>query len=70
MDEFLNNNVEWLLLIVAYVLERLQEIQRRKKLKTEEVETDGNSKVKGKGAKVASFLFDLLPVVSRFKRRK
>lgn len=70
MDEFLNNNVEWLVLVVVYVLERLQEVQRRKKLKSEDVETDGNSKVKGRARKVAGFLFDLLPVVSRFKRRK
>ena len=73
MNEFLSDNVEWLVLIVAYALERLQEISRRKKLKsesTEEVETDGTSKMKGKASKVASFLFDLLPVVSRIKRRR
>ena len=70
--DFLSDNVEWLLLIVAYALERLQEIQRRKKLShdTPVVETDSEVKVKGKGAKVASFLFDLLPIVSRIKRRK
>jgi len=73
VEDFLSDNVEWLVLIVAYALERLQEISRRKKLKSEsieDVETDGSGKVKGKGAKVASFLFDLLPVVSRLKRRK
>lgn len=69
MGEFLTDNVEWLLLIVAYALERLQEIQRRKKL-SKDVESDGQSKVKGKARKVAGFLFDLLPVVSRLKRRK
>jgi hypothetical protein len=69
VSEFLSDNVEWLLLIVAYALERLQEIQRRKKLKSEVVESE-QSKVKGKAAKVGNFLFDLLPLVSRIKRRK
>ena len=67
MSEFLSDNVEWILLLVAYAMERLQEIKRRK---AQVVETDGTSKVKGKARKVAGFLFDLLPVVSRLKRRK
>ena len=71
MSEFLSDNVEWLLLIVAYALERLQEIKRRKKLNTDSpvVETE-QGKVKGKAAKVGGFLFDLLPLLSRMKRRK
>ena len=67
MDDFLADNVEWLLLIVAYAAERLQEVKRRKKLKSDSpvVETE-QSKVR----KATGFLVDLLPLVSRFKRRK
>lgn len=70
MSEFLSDNVEWLLLILAYALERLQEIKRRKKLKSGVVETEENRVPVSKAKKVGGVLVDLLPLISRFKRRK
>lgn len=69
MDDFLSNNVEWLLLIVAYALERLQEVKRRKTL-SKDVETEPGKVPVTKAKKVGGLLVDLLPLVSRITRRK
>ena len=73
--EWLNENWEWILPAILYAMERSQEFHSRRKAKKQSeadgtvVETTSPDRVT-KGQKVKGLLFDLLPLVSRIKRRK
>ena len=70
MSDFITDNVEWILLIVAYIMERLQEVSRRKKMKQDVQDVETEPRKVSPAKKVAETVIDFLPLISRVTRRK
>lgn len=74
--DWLSENWEWIAAVVAYALERYTALKGRKKDKLQQSQESSSPSVgtvtgkKTKKERAVSILFDVLPFISRIKRKE